>query len=473
VSARILANAAFRSVADIGSKIASLALYVVLAREVGDTQFGVYSFALAFAGLTTTLGGLGQDSIVIREVARDRAAVHDYFANTMALRLVLALPALLLALAVATGFGMDGQTRLVALLLGLGLTADLLISTCFAIFQAWERVEFLAVVLIAQRWLTAIVGIAALLAGAGIEAVAAIYFGGAMLGFTLAVALVRRQIVKPRLRIDTSRWWPLLRAALPVGVASLSITILARIDTAMLAAFEPDRVVGHYAAAYRILESTLFLGWSVTAALHPVLSRLTPDSEPPLGRVYESGVKLLVALVLFPAVTALVLAEPLVRILYGAEYADAAPAVRLLAPAMLLAAVSYLAGHLLIARDRQNRMALVYGVIVVQNVGANLILIPILSLEGAALNTTLSELLVVVFLTITGIQIAGRLDFRRVLAGPLLAGGAAAAAMALLDGFPLVALLAGGVAYLLVLLTFERHVYPDDAARVVAFVQRR
>ena len=40
----IAANAAYLSIAEVASKIASVALYVVMAREVGAPGFGVYTF---------------------------------------------------------------------------------------------------------------------------------------------------------------------------------------------------------------------------------------------------------------------------------------------------------------------------------------------------------------------------------------------------------------------------------------------
>lgn len=470
---RILANAAFRSVAEVGGKLASIALFVVLARKVGDAQFGVYSFGLAFAGLATTLGALGQDSILTREVARDRSRLEDYFGNTLALRLVLTVPVLAIAVGAATALGMGTEARTVALLLGLGLTAELLASVCFAVFQSFERLEYIAVVLLTQRWITAGAGIAALALGAGIVTVAAIYMAGCWLGALLGFVLVRRRIARPRLRIDVSRWPRLMRAALPVGISALSVTVLARIDMAILAIYEPDAVVGRYGAAYRIYESTLFVGWSVTAAFLPVLSRLTPSSEPPLGRMFEQGLKLVLALALPLTAGTVALAEPVIRLLFGPQFTGGAGAARILAPAMTLAAVSYLASHLLIAQDRQGTMAWIYAVIAIENVAANFVLIPLLSLDGAALDTALSEALVVVALLVVGTRLAGPFGWRRVLTGPLTAAAASAGVMLGLQDIPLVAAVAGGLAYLAVLYAVERVAFPDDAARLRALLAFR
>jgi len=49
-----LANTGYLSVAELGSKVASPALYVVMARQVGSAAFGVYVFGLSFVSLVTT-----------------------------------------------------------------------------------------------------------------------------------------------------------------------------------------------------------------------------------------------------------------------------------------------------------------------------------------------------------------------------------------------------------------------------------
>ena len=61
-SSRILVNAGFRAVADIGSKVTTAALYIFIARKLGASEFGVYAFALTFAGLAGMGGILSRQS---------------------------------------------------------------------------------------------------------------------------------------------------------------------------------------------------------------------------------------------------------------------------------------------------------------------------------------------------------------------------------------------------------------------------
>jgi O-antigen/teichoic acid export membrane protein len=470
---RILANTGYRLFADAVSKIASVAFFVVMARELGSAGFGVFTFALSFVILATTLGSFGQDSVLTREVARDRSLLDSYFVNTLVLKAVLCPVSLAFAIAAAVAFGIDAQTRDVLLLLGVAATLELLMTTCFAAFQAYERMEFVPVALISQRTLTAVAGIAALLSGAGVVAVSAIYLVGSLLGFGLALALFVWRVARPALEVRPGRWWTLMRAAAAIGLTSVFAAVLFRVDMTMLAAFESDAVVGDYGAAYRLLEATLFVSWSVSSAVYPVFSRLSLTSVPPVGYVFERGVKLGVALTLPLAAGAVVLADPVVRTLYGADYAQAADALRLLAPAIALFPVCYVAGSLLVSQHRQKAMMAVYGVVAVENILANLVLIPWLSLEGAALATSSSQLLVTVALLAVARQAAGRVEWTRIVAGPVVATVAAGLAMVALRDNLAAAVAVGAVAYLGVLFVFERRLFPEDARAVLDLLPGR
>jgi O-antigen/teichoic acid export membrane protein len=470
---RILANTGWRALSDVGSKIVTLVLYAVMARQLGAANFGIFVFALAFVTLVTTLANFGQDGILTREVARDRELIHRYFWNTLALKLALALPALALALAVAWAIGMNGTTRLVVLFLGLAIVIEALIQTCFAAYQAFERLSLLPAVVITQRVVTTIPAIAAMYLGAGVVAVSAIYAAGTLVAVWLAITLLIRRVAKPRLEIDAGHWWPFMRVAAPLGIAGVFITVLLRVDTAMLALFKSNVVVGNYGAAYRLFEASLVVGWSVTAAVYPVFSRLSRDSEPPVSFVFERALKLVLAPTLPLAVGAVLLGGQLVRLVYGSGFGDAGSALAWLAPAIVLYPVAQISGALLVAQNRQVALAVVYGLIALENVLANLVLIPLFSLQGAAAGASLSQALVAGPLLVLATHTAGRIDMQRIVAGPLLAAVASAAAMLLLrDEFGL-AVAGGALAFIVVLVAFERRFYPEDAQAVTAFVRRR
>ncbi len=468
----ILANAAFRAVADVVSKLLSFVLYFVMAHRLGAAKFGVFGFGLAVVTLVTTLGDFGQNHILTREVARDRRRVDDWFANTVALRTALAVPALGLMLAIGTFTGFGRERWLVVALLGLAIVLDLATASCAAVYQAWERLVFLPAIIIPQRLVTAGGGIAALLLGGGLVAVATIYVVGSVVALGLALAFMARFVVRPRLRLDPRRWWPMMRLALPVGLNGVFATVLFRIDTVMLAIFASDRIVGRYSSAYRLLEATLFVSWAIGGALFPVISRLTRNSDPPVAIVLTRGMKLALAITLPAAAGAAALARPLLELIYGADFGPGATALAILAPTIALYPVGYLFDMLLISQDLQRITAWVMGLVALENVLANLVLIPWLSLEGAALSTSISQVLLIAGSFAFAGRAAGPLPWARIFAGPLGGALTAGATMWLLRGTLGAAIAAGIVVHLAVLAAIELRWFPEDA-RVAGGLLRR
>jgi O-antigen/teichoic acid export membrane protein len=467
---RILVNTFYLTIADVGSKVASIALYVVMARKLGDEKFGVFTLAFSVATLTTTFGGFGQATVLTREVARDRGKVHGYFANTLALMLGLTVPALVVVTVGLGVAGTDGETRSAIALLGVGVIADLLGAACNATFQAFERLGAIPAIQIPQRVVTAAAGIAALRLGAGVTAVSALYAATAVLSFIAGFAVVRR-MARPSLRVEPRRWPSLMKTAAPIGMAAVFFTVLFRLDMVLLGSVQSRSAVGAYGAAYRILDATLFLTWAVTGAFYPVFSRLGRFSDPPMRAVFERSLKLVTSLTLPLAVGAAVLAGPLIHLVYGPDFGAAARALLLLAPTIALYPPAYLAAFVLVSQDRQRVITWTYGLVALVNLALNLVLIPRWSLNGAALATSMTQVLLAAALLVLAQRQVGRLRWAATLATPAAAAGLAALTMHLAGGGVARAGAAGSAVYLAVLVGVERAFFPEDFKALVGDVR--
>ena len=466
-----MANVGWRALADLGSKIASLALYIVMARELGATQFGIYTYGFALVTIVTALGSFGQGTILIREVARDRSRIQEYFGNTLVLRGLMSVPVVVLTIAL-TALTSERKTTLVVALLGAAFVVELQTLTCTATYQAFERLSLVPIVLIGQRLFAAVVGIVAILQGGDVVAVAAIYLVSSVLAAVLAFALLARYVWRPRIEILPSLWRPLLAAAVPVGLAATFATILFRAGATMLGWIESDAVVGNYGASQRLLEATFFVGWAVAAAVYPVFSRLDRANDEAIAYVYERAIKLTLAAGLPLAVTAALLAEPAVELVYGTGFSDAVDALVLLAPVMAFYGINHVSMMLLVSLRRQMMVAAIYAAASILNVAANAALVPLLSLDGAALSLTLCEgALTVVFLAAARLETGARV-WRRV-GGPVVATVCATAPLLLLRDEPAAAIAAGAAVYLAVLAVVEWRFFPDDARFIVDFARGR
>ncbi|MDA0183001.1 flippase [Solirubrobacter phytolaccae] len=467
----IARNALVVSAAQVLGKLASLGFYVVMARVLGEHGFGAYTFALSLAQLMTTFAGFGIDEWTGRTVARDPSTASRLITDGLLAKTVFGVSGCVAAVLFAVVGGYPGEVQATVALLALGTLVELYMNTFNATFQGLDDQRWPAAAAMLERASIGIFGIIALLAGAGIVVVAAIYLACALAAAALVAVRLAAVGVRPEPSASAARSLALVKMTFTIGLTVLLNTALFRVDTVLLSMLKDNAAVGFYGAAYRLLESPLLVAYALTGALLPSLSRASRTSSPSIGEFATTGLKLTLCLMAPLGTAYALLAEPLVDLVYGSDYGPAIPAVRLLGGAAALYGVGYFASFVLIAQGRQRILPVVVAVVLVFNVIANLILIPSLSFRGAALVTSLSELLLAVAFMVYVVRVTGRLPAGRIVTGPL-AGCLAIALLTLAMGPTLAALLIAPVVYVAVLVAVERWRYPEDVRRVWATLRR-
>jgi O-antigen/teichoic acid export membrane protein len=273
--------------------------------------------------------------------------------------------------------------------------------------------------------------------------------------------------------VQRSGLMPLLRAGLPIGLVTLLFTVLLRVDTVLISLLTNNRQVGIYGAAFRLLESTMFLSWSFGAALFPWLSRTHVENRAQLARGYEVGVTVMLALLTPIGVGFAILAEPIVHLIYGTTYDAAITPLRFLGVVVIAYGVNTLTNSALAAHDRPGLMHRVLLVTVVQNVLMNLVLIPPYGPSGAAVSAAVSGLLLGT-LSIRQASVAfGGVRPLRVVIAPAAGAAAMTLAVLLVDGGLVEELVLGGGAYVVATLLVERILFPEDFARLLRLARNR
>lgn len=474
-SSRVVArNAVFRSGGDAVAKVASVVFYVAVARELGEKGFGDFIFALSFTGVLILAAGFGTEDLVAREVARDHRRVHQYLSDAVALKVIASVALLLVAALVVNLLGYSANARMAVYIVGVAVAIENLGRSWHSVFQAYEQMGFISLGLILQRVSTAVAGLAVLLLGGRLLAVSLVYLGGTILGFSVQYWTLRRYVVRPRVELDRSRWWPIVKASIPIGLVGVLFTLLLKVDQSLLSFVGGgnNAEVGFYGAAFRLVETTMFIPWGFGMAMLPWFAR-HEERDAAMARGYGLGLKLMLGLLVPIGLVYALLGDSLINLLYGARYADAVLPLRMLGAATVFYAINSLAATVLIARDRPGTFSRLLVGVAVLNIAMNLILIPPYGAGGAAFTAAVSGLLLAVLSVRCVTTVVGRVSLLRALAGPTLAGLAMTAAILPFD-LPLVpAAAAGTLAYAAVLAGFERLAYPDDFAAMLRLLKRR
>ena len=471
--ARALKNVGVRGIAEVLGKLSTLVLFAAMARELGQTEFGVFIFALAYLGIVTTPVGLGMDPYLLRAIAGDATQAPRLFFNVLALKLVVAVPVVALGLLALWPLGYGAQARATVAVLSASVVLDLIARSFHAYFNAAERGELLAVCVVAQRAVTAALGIAVLVAGGGLVAVAAVFAFGSALHVVLAAALTDRFVPLAAGRQRARAWGAIVQRSLPFGAQDVLTVLIFKLDAVLLSLLASEAAVGRYGAAYRLLEATLFVSWSLNGAFAAMYVYLDRRTEPTLAGAFGRSLKFGLVLLVPVAVSFGILAEPICAAVFGDDFRAAADALRLLAPVVVLLAVVALSTSLVVSRRHPGVVVRVTAVMVVVNVALNVALIPEFEERGAALAMLATELPFAAIILALAARAAGGVAWGRTAGAPLLAGALMAGVMVALAALPLVAALAGMAVYLTVLIAVERRVSPGDLELLARVLRRR
>ncbi len=465
-------NTLVRAVGEIVGKLASLVLFGALARAVGPAEVGIFVFAFAYLQIVTMPVGLGLDRLLVRRVARDRSRLGE-LTDVLTVKVVVGVPVAVLGVLIIHLLGYDATTRAAVALLAPGLLIDSFARSVFSIFTAVEQSGLLSISVVVQRVLAAALGLVALAAGLGVVAVAGTYTLGAAVGLLLAVILAARRVGLPRVATSRRSRRRLTRLSLPYAVQDVFGVLLAKVDIVILSLLASEAAVGRYGGAYRLLEATFFLASSVNGAFAAMYTYLGPTTDPPLGAVVQRSMKLLLVVLVPCAVVLGVLAEPISVAFLGGDFKTAAEPLRLLAPAVVLIGVVYLATSLLVSRGNPRRMIVISAAGVALNVLLNLTLVPTLGDRGTAAAMLLTEVALAAVVVLLAAREVGGLRWASMVGGPMLAGLAMGFAMLPFDAALFPALPLGAVVYAAALVVVERALDPKDLRFVVGLLRGR
>jgi len=362
-----------------------VAFTMLLARRLGSAGFGGYAFIAAVILIGNTLTTFGTDMHLIRGIA----ANGDLSLLPAALAIQVGLSALFIAGLALIAPHLPHQSA--ETIRGLEIYSLALLPLAF--FSVFTTV---------LRGKNEMGAYASLNAASALAQTALIWVllepGGSLV--TVAVLLLASQILMAMLAGLLCAWrvpgfWqtgtglrslysaapqgirPLLRASAPVALLAILGILYQRLSLLMLPALGGILVTGWFAATARTVEATKLFHVSAFTALYPAMSSVEQHQD------VRASFRFLLAGAGGVALGLTLLAGPLIRLLFGADYLPAVPALRILAWMLLPYTVTtFLSLSFLAAgRERLVLRGLIAGLVTLA--AMNLFLVPRAGITGA------------------------------------------------------------------------------------------
>ncbi|MBP2046145.1 flippase [Methanobacterium aggregans] len=389
---RIAKNTGVLFIAQIITYVLGFFITMYTARYLGAGGFGVLSLALSITGILGVFSDLGLSTLMVRDVARDKFLTGKYVVNLSVLKVFLSVLTFGLVAATVTILGYPELVGTVIYLITLSTVLNAFTLVLNSVFQANEKMEYISVNYILNSVLMAAGTALGIYYALDVVYFASVYVISCLLVLILAFIIYVWKFSLPKLEIDLSFWKPTLNEAWPFGVSTVLANIYYFADSVILSVMVSTEVVGWYNAAYRILAVMLFIPILLNTVLFPVMSQFYVTSKDSFKLVYEKYFKYMAMIGIPIGVGTTLLADKIILLIFGSEYAPSIIALQILIWALVISFLSGAFTLLLQTSNKQMVITKITSINVVLNVVLNLILIPYFSYVGSSVVTVVTQL---------------------------------------------------------------------------------
>lgn len=387
---RYLSNTAWLMAEQILRLLITLLVGIYVARYLGPDSFGLLSYVMACFAIFSVVPVMGTDEVLARDLVRHPERRDAYLATAIWLRLgATALAYLLLLLGLMAG-DVEPVTRLYILIVAAGVAFQpfQIVELCF---HAEVRSRYPSICRLVQLLLTSLIKLLLVAVGADL--------------FWFVVATVLDQLMAAvglllvhhwrmgRVRLtlpDREIARRLLTDGLPLAVSSIVMILVMRLDLVIIGALTDERQLGLYAAASRIAEIWYIVPVMISSSLFPAIVRAKAAHSETYRERLQALCSLLVGMAVVVGIGATLLAEPIVRLLYGAAFDGSAMVLSILVWRGIFVAFGCVRARWMMLEGLSRQMIWLNVAELVLSVTLNFLLIPSFGIVGAGLAYLLS-----------------------------------------------------------------------------------
>ncbi len=382
---RVVKNASWIIVEKIIQMMISLLVGILTARYLGPSNYGLINYANAYTAFFASLCTLGINNILVKEFVDHPNEEGQILGSSILMRMISSILSVVTIIGIVSIVDRNDPTAIAVVALS---TVGILFHV-FEVFNYWFQAKLLSKVTSLAALLAYIIMTAykifLLATGKDVK-----YFALSLSIDYLVIAIFLYICYKKykgkKLEVSISCCKRILSQSAHFILPGLMVSVYAQTDKLMLKQLMNEADVGYYSTATTLCGMWCFILGAIISSMHPPIME---DNKNGNNEEFERKNKLLYAIVFYlstiVSILFVLLAEPVIWILYGEQYL---PAVAPLRISTWYTAFSYLGvarNAWIVCRNKQKHLILIYISAAVVNVGLNALMIPLWGASGAAL----------------------------------------------------------------------------------------
>ena len=395
----IFKNMSWLLISQIIASVCGFIWTILIARYLGVNEYGILGFAISLTGILGITMDFGISTHIIRHISTSPESAEKYVGNAFPLKTIFSTGTLIITLIILILMKSNELTITITLLFVLEGIIKSFMTILNGSFQAFEKMKYQGIGNTLLNTILLIFILLSIFTDLGIYGITFSYLIANVIGLIYEYCALTKHILKPKFEFDAAFCKRITLLSLPFAATTLLYSIYYSIDVVMLTNIIGNYASGIYNASYKLI-SVLTLFYSVyISVIFPVMSRFFKDDKNLLIISYEKSIKYLMLIMIPLAIATMFYSTDIIHLVYGHEYDPASSVLSILIWTVCLLFISGAGNTLLNASHKELTVTKIYAIAAVFNIILNLILIPYLSYDGAAITTVLSDILIVIIQT--------------------------------------------------------------------------
>jgi O-antigen/teichoic acid export membrane protein len=369
-----------------------LIIVALVARYLGPGDFGLLSYTFSLAALFATIGHLGLDGLIVREIVNQPDKVSRVLGTVFYMKVGAYLLSSLALLLYALLLNSHSQTEIYLFFCAAAFIALSPLNTFFSWFHAMVQARYVSISSITAMLVTGLLKLFLVFLGAGVVAFAAANVIQIIVAVSIGLFFYLRSEgpspKKWKFSGETAK--TMLSESWMIFLGTIFATIYLKIDQIMLRWMIGPEEVGIYAVAAGLSEAVYFIPTAIVASVFPKLVELRKSNE----KIFHARLQQLFDLLSLAALAVLLgillMGQPLIMTIFGAAYQASATIlmVHILAAPFIFLRFAF--SRWIIIEKFAIFSLITQGLGALVNIGFNLVLIPHFAGLGAAIATVVS-----------------------------------------------------------------------------------
>jgi len=320
---RILKNFLSLTFANLFTSLLGVVTVTYLARILGPQDFGKINFALAVVNYFAIFSHFGLNTIGTREIARNKEKINDYVGNILTLKLCLGTIAYLLLLIFVFFINKPLDIKYLIILYGFTIftTSVLLLDW---VFQGIEEMKYVGISLVLQAIFYLGTILSVIRSSEHLLYIPGILVFSQLLQVLFLFFIFTKNFRLIKMKFDLNLWKFFLKESIPISLTGIPVMVIYNTGIVVLGILKSAQETGYFSGAYKLI---LLFGTVVaiySTAIFPAISFYYKNSKEVLSKFLNYSIKLVLIFCLPITVGCMILAKPIITLIYGSKYLFAA-----------------------------------------------------------------------------------------------------------------------------------------------------